>query len=141
MKKVMIGILILIPIIIVFIVAMVSAIVSTQAWISVEDLKLQIKGTENEAETVTYSLDELGSGIVNLYDKIDVVVLPEKANKYVIEWQIVGDITYTDQDYKAKYDKYRQEYAAKKAELESRDYPNFTDANEQRAYEIGRAHV
>ena len=134
MKKVMIGILILIPIIIVFIVAMVSAIVSTQAWISVEDLKLQIKGTENEAETVTYSLDELGSGIVNLYDKIDVVVLPEKANKYVIEWQIVGDITYTDQDYKAKYDKYRQEYAAKKAELESRDYPNFTDANEQRAY-------
>ena len=134
MKKVMIGILILIPIIIVFIVAMVSAIVSTQAWISVEDLKLQIKGTEIEAETVTYSLDELGSGIVNLYDKIDVVVLPEKANKYVIEWQIVGDITYTDQDYKAKYDKYRQEYAAKKAELESRDYPNFTDANEQRAY-------
>ena len=104
MKKVMIGILILIPIIIVFIVAMVSAIVSTQAWISVEDLKLQIKGTENEAETVTYSLDELGSGIVNLYDKIDVVVLPEKANKYVIEWQIVGDITYTDQDYTAKYD-------------------------------------
>ena len=130
----MIGILILIPIIIVFIVAMVSAIVSTQAWISVEDLKLQIKGTDIEAETVTYSLDELGSGIVNLYDKIDVVVLPEKANKYVIEWQIVGDITYTDQDYKAKYDKYRQEYAAKKAELESMDYPNFTDANEQKAY-------
>ena len=130
----MIGILILIPIIIVFIVAMVSAIVSTQAWISVEDLKLQIKGTETEAETVAYSLDELGSGLVNLYDKIDVVVLPEKANKYVIEWQIVGDVTYTDQDYKTKYDKYRQEYAAKKAELESRDYPNFTDANEQKAF-------
>ncbi len=130
----MIGILILIPIIIVFIVAMVSAIVSTQAWISVEDLKLQIKGTETEAETVTYSLDEIDSGLVNLYDKIDVVVLPEKANKYVIEWQIVGDITYTDQDYKTKYDKYLQEYAAKKAELESRVYPNFTDANEQRAF-------
>ncbi len=132
----MIGILILIPIIIVFIVAMVSAIVSTQAWISVEDLKLQLKGTDIEAEKVSYSLDELGSDIVNLYDKIDVIVLPEKANRYVIEWQIVGDITYTDQDYKAKYDKYLQEYAAKKAEIESvySKAPYFSDSDMYNAY-------
>ena len=134
MKKVMIGILILIPIIIVFIVAMVSAIVSTQAWISVEDLQLRYKGTEVEAETIKYSLDGVDSNVFNLYDMIDVVVYPEKANKYVIEWQIVGDVTYTDEEYEKNYNDYLGEYSKKKAELEGRKYPNFTDANEQRAF-------
>ena len=44
MKKVMIGILILIPVLIVFIVAMVSSIVSLQAWIAVDDVVLIYKG-------------------------------------------------------------------------------------------------
>lgn len=57
MKKVMIGILILIPIIILFVVAMVSSIVSTGAWIAVEDLQLYYKDTETVAESLSLSLE------------------------------------------------------------------------------------
>jgi len=104
MKKVMIGILVLIPIIILLLVAMVSAIVSTQAWISVEDIRLKYKGTDVETDEISYSLDESSTDVFNLNDMIDVVVLPEKANKYVIEWQIYGKVDYTDSEYQKKYE-------------------------------------
>ncbi len=137
MKKVMIGILILIPIIIVLIVAMVSMIVSTQAWIAVEDLQLVWKGTEDEAESVTYSLDEImniENQTISFSDLIDVVVLPAKANRYVIEWSLVGDINYEQESDKTAYEKYCQEYSALRAELEA-VYPNFSDPDQQTAYQ------
>lgn len=46
MKKVMIGILILIPIIILLVVAMVSTIVSAQAHIAVENIELKYKNSK-----------------------------------------------------------------------------------------------
>ena len=47
MKKVMIGILILIPIIILLVVAMVSTIVSAQAHIAVENIELKYKDSDD----------------------------------------------------------------------------------------------
>lgn len=78
MKKVMIGILILIPILILVIVALVSSIVSIQAWISVEDIQLRYKGTENVAENISFNFENVANKTINLYDYIDVKVLPEK---------------------------------------------------------------
>ena len=99
MKKAMVGILILIPILILVIVAMVSNIVSMQAWISVEDLLITEKGTERAADTISLSLDAIRDKTVSVFDYVDVKVLPEKANKYTIEWKVDGNVTYTDEDY------------------------------------------
>ena len=133
MKKVMIGILVLIPIIIMLLVAMVSAIVSTQAWISVEDILLKYKGTDIDTDEISYSLDESSTDVFNLNDMIDVVVLPEKANKYVIEWQIYGEVDYTDSAYREKYENYRKEYSDALSEIQE-EYPDFQDAEKQAAY-------
>jgi len=133
MKKVMIGILVLIPIIILLLVAMVSAIVSTQAWISVEDIRLKYKGTDVETDEISYSLDESSTDVFNLNDMIDVVVLPEKANKYVIEWQIYGKVDYTDSEYQKKYENYQKEYSETLSEIQN-EYPDFQDPEKQAAY-------
>lgn len=104
MKKVMIGILILIPIIILFVVALVSSFLEMHAWISVEDMKLYYAGTQTGADSLSLSLTD------SEYDKfsqyIDVRVLPENANRYVVKWQIVGDIRYTDSEYESLYNQY-----------------------------------
>lgn len=99
MKKVMVGILILIPILILFIVAMVSNIISMQAWISVEDIQLTEKWSERTAENISLSLDGIQGKTISIYDYVNVKVLPEKANKYTIEWKIDGNVTYTDEEY------------------------------------------
>ena len=102
MKKVMIGMLILIPILILVIVALVSSIISIQAWISVEDIILKHKGTENVAEDISFNFANVANKTINLYDYIDVKVLPDKANKYTVEWHITGDVICTDDEYQAK---------------------------------------
>lgn len=103
MKKVMIGILILIPIIILFVVAMVSSIVSTGAWIAVEDLQLYYKDTETVAESLSLSLEGRDAEVESFYKYISVKVLPEKANRYTINWSITGSIDYTDEEYEKTY--------------------------------------
>ena len=106
MKKVMIGILILIPIIILLVVAMVSTIVSAQAHIAVENIELKYKDSENTIYELPLSLEEVANKTINLKDYLDVVVYPQKANNYTIEWTISGDVTYTDEEYYALYKKY-----------------------------------
>ncbi len=106
MKKVMIGILILIPIIILLVVAMVSTIVSAQAHIAVEKIDLKYKGTEQNIYDLQLNFADVANKTVNLKDYIDVVVAPKKANNYTIEWKISGDITYTDEEYYNKYKNY-----------------------------------
>ena len=138
MKKVMIGILILIPILILVIVALVSSIVSIQAWISVEDIQLRYKGTENVAENISFNFENVANKTINLYDYIDVKVLPDKANNYTVEWHITGDVVYTDDEYQTKYEKYKQDLSALKAELEA-EYPNFSDAERKSAYNAAKS--
>ncbi len=138
MKKVMIGILILIPILILVIVALVSSIVSIQAWISVEDIQLRYKGTENVAENISFNFENVANKTINLYDYIDVKVLPDKANNYTVEWHITGDVVYTDDEYQTKYEKYKQDLSALKAELEA-EYPDFSDAERKSAYNTAKS--
>ena len=106
MKKVMIGILILIPIIILLVVAMVSSIVSAQAHIAVENIELKYKDSDNTIYELPLNLSNVADKVVNLKDYLDVVVSPEKANNYTIEWKISGDVTYTDSEYEKKYNQY-----------------------------------
>lgn len=137
MKKAMVGILILIPILILVIVAMVSNIVSMQAWISVEDLLITEKGTERAADTISLSLDAIRDKTVSVFDYVDVKVLPEKANKYTIEWKVDGNVTYTDEDYQERYAAYLVEYNRVRAEIEG-EYPTFSTPEKQNAYNLAK---
>lgn len=103
----MIGILILIPIIILLVVAMVSSIVSAQAHIAVENIELKYKDSDNTIYELPLNLENVADKVINLKDYLDVVVSPQKANNYTIEWKISGDITYTDSEYENKYDQYK----------------------------------
>lgn len=105
MKKVMVGILILIPIIILVIVALVSTIVSAQAWIAVEDMNVYFKNTSTIADSLELKLEEVND-IKSFYDYFYVKVLPERANRYSVTWAITGDITYSDEDYENAYNDY-----------------------------------
>lgn len=102
MKKVMMGILVVIPIIILLIVAAVSRIVSVQAWIAVEDMTVSLK---SGGENLTLDFSEI-EGVQNFYDYASVQVLPERANKYTIEWEIANDIVCTDSEYEERYNNY-----------------------------------
>lgn len=138
MKKVMIGILILIPILILIIVALVSNIISIQAWISVENVSLHYKGSETVADDISFSFENVANKTISFYDFLDVKVMPEKANNYTIEWHITGDVTYTDEEYLSKYQKYTQELSALKGELEA-EYPDFSDEDRLAAYEKAKS--
>ena len=102
----MIGILILIPIIILLVVAMVSSIVSAQAHIAVENIELKYKDSDNTIYELPLNFKDVADKVVNLKDYLDVVVSPQKANNYTIEWKISGDISYTDSEYENKYKQY-----------------------------------
>ncbi len=106
MKKVMVGILILIPIIILLVVAMVSSIVSAQAHIAVENIELKYKNSDRTIYELTLDLKNVAGKEVNLNDYLDVVVSPQKANNYTIEWKISGDIIYTNTEYEEEYNQY-----------------------------------
>ncbi len=59
MKKVLLGILTLIPVIVLLVVAMVSNIVALQAHISVEDVFLRLKSTGEDAYDISLSFDSI----------------------------------------------------------------------------------
>ena len=135
MKKVMIGILILIPIIILLVVALVSVIVSVNAHIAVEDLQLRHKDSERTVYDLQISLSDATN--VNIYDYVSVKILPEKATDKTVEWQIVGDVAYTDTEYEKNRIAYLAKYDPLIAELE-REYPNFSTQERINAYNIAK---
>lgn len=97
MKKVLIGILILIPIIILLVVALVTNLLQLQAWIAVDDLLINEKGTDAAVEEIEMLLD-VNDGVIHKFtDYVDVVVLPDKANNYSIEWTI-SNVVCSDED-------------------------------------------
>ena len=93
MKKVMLGVLVVIPIIIMLIVGLVTSFVSTQAYIGVESVSLDWDTVQIFWSDVEE--DANGRYIVNLNDYINVTVLPERATNKTVEWQIQGDIEVT----------------------------------------------
>ena len=99
MKKVLLGILTLIPVIVLLVVAMVSNIVALQAHISVEDVFLRLKSTGEDAYDISLSFDSIRQKTFSITDYIDVVVYPQRANNYTLEYELSGDILYTDVEY------------------------------------------
>lgn len=98
MKKVLIGILILIPIIILLVVALVSNMLQLQAWIAVTDMAVTLKGTETTVSKLDLYLDVNDGTEFDLYDWVDVTVIPDKANRYTVEWTF-SNLECTDDDY------------------------------------------
>lgn len=90
MKKIMLGVLVIIPIIIMLIVGLVTSFVSTQAYIGVESVSIA-----EDAVTILFSeitLDANGRRIIDLDDYMTVTVLPERAADKTVEWRIEGDV-------------------------------------------------
>ena len=75
MKKVLLGILTLIPVIVLLVVAMVSNIVALQAHISVEDVFLRLKSTGEDAYDISLSFDSIRQKTFSITDYIDVVAV------------------------------------------------------------------
>lgn len=135
MKKVMIGILILIPIIVLVVVALVSVIVSVNAHIAVEDLQLRYKDSDKTIYTLQIPFDEVAN--INIYNYVDAKVYPEKATNKTVEWQIVGDVSYTDENYEASRNAYLANLSSLKAELENElANGSFSTPARQNAYNI-----
>ena len=105
MKKVLIGILILIPIIILLVVALVTNLLQLQVWIAVEDMAVTLKDTETEANELKLYIDVGDNAEYDLHDWVNVEVFPEKANNYTIEWSI-SNLIYSDEDYQKQYEDY-----------------------------------
>ena len=136
MKKVMIGILILIPIIVLVVVALVSVIVSVNAHIAVEDLQLLDKNGK-QIYDLQIPFDEVSN--INIYNYLDAKIYPEKATDKTVEWQIVGDVAYTDVQYEASRNEYLAKRSALTAELETElAQGSFSTAERRNAYDIAR---
>lgn len=105
MKKVLIGILILIPIIILLVVSLVTNLLQLQAWISVDDITVTDKISGAEVSSLKPAVD-VGNGVVyDLNDFVDVVVLPDKANNYTVEWTM-SEVKCSDEEYSERYEQY-----------------------------------
>jgi hypothetical protein len=99
MKKAMIGILILIPVIILLIVAAVSSIVSTTAYIAVESIDITAKAGGNSVSL------SLSNTIFDIYDYAAVSVKPDHATDKTVEWTIEEIVT-KDTEYLTRYNNY-----------------------------------
>ena len=116
MKKVMIGILILIPVLILLILAAVSKIISVAAWIAVDDFTIYEKGTKTPAESLVLELSDVSSTL-DFKSYFDIDIMPERANRYTVEWRISEDMECLDEAYGASYERYLQQLAAHNAYL------------------------
>lgn len=139
MKKVLLGILTLIPVIVLLVVAMVSNIVALQAHISVEDVVLRLKSTGEDAYDISLSFDSIRQKTFSITDYIDVVVYPQRANNYTLEYELSGDILYTDVEYEDNRNEYLQERAALTNQLEEEVSTGiFEDEKHREAFYIVR---
>ncbi|MBR4800878.1 MAG: Ig-like domain-containing protein [Clostridia bacterium] len=91
MKKVMIGILILIPIIVLLVILLVGAIISMDAYIAVESVSLE-DADGNPVKTITLNTAELDDGAIvfDVNDYAYLKVLPAKATDKTVSWSIEG---------------------------------------------------
>ena len=96
MKKIMLGVLVIIPIIIMLIVELVTSFVSTQAYIGIESVTIDEDAVQILFSEVPY--DENGRKVIDLDDWLTVTVLPERANDKTVEWQIEGEVEHSNSE-------------------------------------------
>lgn len=94
MKKIMLGVLVVIPIIIMLIVGLVTSFVSTQAYIGIESVTIDEDAVQILFSEVPY--DENDRKVIDLDDWLTVTVLPERANDKTVEWQIEGEVEHSN---------------------------------------------
>ncbi len=104
MKKVMIGILILIPIVVLLIVLAVGAIVSMEVYISVEEVAL-VDADGNAVKNITVNTADLDDGKFNISDYLFIKVLPAKATNRTVTWTI-EELRCLDNEYEQAYEYY-----------------------------------
>ena len=95
MKKIMIGVLVLIPILIVLIVGIVTTFVSAQSYIGVERVDISADSVRIYLADVPQNEDD--RRIININDYVTATVYPEHANNKTLTWEIVdGDVESED---------------------------------------------
>ena len=94
MKKVMLGIIVIIPVIIVLVVAMVSVFVSMSAHIAVDDIQLDENYLEVEYNSAVSSY--------KLSDLLNVTITPDRASNKSYTWTI-EDLVCIDDEYKEEW--------------------------------------
>ncbi len=98
MKKVTIGILIVIPVIIMLVVSLVSVVVSANTHIGVESVTLD----KSRIDDVPFGLD-----IYDINDYLTATVLPEKAKNKTCTWDIdEGSIKFDNSELQEEYENY-----------------------------------
>lgn len=97
MKKVMLGILVLIPIIIVLVVGLVTRFVSVKTDIPVESISIDKPELSLNYSDLKVDV-QTNKRIVNLNDYLTVTVMPERAKNKTVTWSITGKITSLDPD-------------------------------------------
>lgn len=102
MKKVLVGILILIPVCVLLLVTLVSNVVSTLAHIGVESIEIEMLNGES---SLTFNMNDISGKTINLYDYLNVNILPERATNQTVEWQL-SDLKYLDEEYETSYKEY-----------------------------------
>lgn len=112
MKKLLIGILIIIPIIIILVLTLATNILIANAHIPVEKLTFKDLQTNENVYSLSFQLSDIADSGICLKDYLYVDVLPKHANGYTIEWRISGDPLYTDEKYEAEYNEYKSARAA-----------------------------
>lgn len=105
MKKVLIGILILIPVIILGIVTLVGSIASVAAHIGVESVTIQFNEGVEDKGGLDIVLSDVSDKVISAKDYLDVEVLPTKATNPSLEWEIL-DLQILDKEYEALYESY-----------------------------------
>lgn len=118
MKKVLIGILILIPIIILLVVALATTILFANAHIAVQQILFTDKNTGDEVYNLSFLLSDAKDGIISVKDYLDVQVYPTRANNYTLEWHIAGEVRYTDEKFESAYNDYVKEAGELREKLE-----------------------
>lgn len=106
MKKVLIGILILIPIIILIVVALVANMLQLQAWVAVESLTVTDRLSGKDASFLQPAIDVDENAIYDLNDYVRVLVSPDKANQ-TVDWAM-SNVQCSDSEYQQKYEAYLQ---------------------------------
>ncbi len=131
MKKVTIGILIIIPVIIMLVVSLVSVVVSANMHIGVEEVIIS-------TNSVTVSISR---EVYDINDYLTTTVLPEKASNTTREWSISGGVSCYDGEYESYYEDCVNLYGEENAKnsrvaFMSDDEGNYVDSNNSGKFRV-----
>lgn len=105
MKKLLMAILILIPLIVLGTVTLAGGIASVAAHIGVDSVTIYLKDNIDKEDGIIINLDDVSDKTVSVYEYLDTEVLPEKATNPTVIWSVT-DIRILDAEYEKMYQYY-----------------------------------